>query len=93
MRRYVRENGLSLFFLAIFAITLVGQSFAGRNKYNAVKAEHGGSPVSWWSYVTSTDFGGSVMENWQSEFLQFLALYPGNDLVHPEGLERVEGPR
>ena len=71
MRRYVRENGLSLFFLAIFAITLVGQSFAGRNKYNAVKAEHGGSPVSWWSYVTSTDFGGSVMENRQSEFLQF----------------------
>jgi hypothetical protein len=71
MRRFVRENGLSLFFFAIFAITLVGQSFAGRNTYNAVQAEHGGYPVSWWSYVTSTDFGGSVMENWQSEFLQF----------------------
>jgi len=93
MRRYVRENGLSLFFLAIFAITLVGQSFAGRNKYNAVKAEHGGSPVSWWSYVTSTDFGGSVMENWQSEFLQFSLFILATIWVHPEGLERVEGPR
>ena len=71
MRRFVRENGLSLFFFAIFAIALVGQSFAGRNAYNAVQTEHGGAPVSWWSYVTSTDFGGSVMENWQSEFLQF----------------------
>jgi hypothetical protein len=71
MRRFVRENGLSLFFFAIFAMTLVGQSLAGRNKYNAVQAEHGGAPVSWWSYITSTDFGGSVMENWQSEFLQF----------------------
>lgn len=71
MRRFVRENGLSLFFFAIFATTLVGQSFAGRNNYNAVQAEHRESPVSWWSYVTSTDFGGSVMENWQSEFLQF----------------------
>jgi len=71
MKRFVRENGLSLFFFAIFALTLVGQSFAGRNNYNAVQAEHDGAPVSWWSYVTSTDFGGSVMENWQSEFLQF----------------------
>ena len=46
-------------------------SFAGRNAYNAIQAEHGDAQVSWWSYVTSTDFGGSVMENWQSEFLQF----------------------
>ncbi len=71
MRRFARENGLSLFFFGIFAITLIGQSLAGRNKYNAVQAEHGEALVSWWSYVTSTDFGGSVMENWQSEFLQF----------------------
>jgi hypothetical protein len=71
MRRFVRENGLSLFFFGIFALSLLGMSFAGRSTYNAVQAEHGGSPVSWWSYVTSTDFGGSVMENWQSEFLQF----------------------
>ena len=71
MRRFARENGLSLFFFGSFAVTLVGMSFAGRSAYNAVQTEHGGSPVSWWSYVTSTDFGGSVMENWQSEFLQF----------------------
>jgi len=71
MRRFVRENGLSLFFFVIFALTLVGQSFAGRSKYNAIQVEHGDSTISWWSYVTSTDFGGSVMENWQSEFLQF----------------------
>ena len=71
MRRFVRENGLSLFFFAIFALAIVGQSFAGRNAYNAVQTNHGDRPVSWWSYVTSTDFGGAVMENWQSEFLQF----------------------
>jgi hypothetical protein len=71
MRRFARENGLGLFFFAIFAATLAGQSFAGRNAYNAAQAEHGGTPVGWWTYVTSTDFGGAVMENWQSEFLQF----------------------
>ncbi len=71
MRRFARENGLSLFFLTIFLLTLVGQSFAGQHKYNAVQIEHDGEPVSWWSYVTSSGFGSAVMENWQSEFLQF----------------------
>ncbi len=71
MRRFVRENSLSLFFFGVFALSLVGMSFAGRSNYNAVQAEHGDAGLSWWSYVRSTDFGGSVMENWQSEFLQF----------------------
>jgi hypothetical protein len=71
MRRFVRENGLSLFFFIIFLLTLLGQSFAGQHKYNAVQIEHDGTPVSWWSYVTSSGFGSAVMENWQSEFLQF----------------------
>ena len=76
MRRFARENGLSLFFFAIFALTLVGQSFAGRSKYNAVQIEHDAAPVTWWSYVTSSGFGSAVMENWQSEFLQF-SLFVG----------------
>jgi hypothetical protein len=71
MRRFARENSLSLFFLTIFLLTLVGQSFAGQHKYNAVQIEHDGVPVSWWAYVTSSGFGSAVMENWQSEFLQF----------------------
>jgi hypothetical protein len=71
MRRFARENGLSIFFLAIFAVTLIAQSLAGVRAFNAEEVEHGGSPVSWWTYVTSAEFGGAVMENWQSEFLQF----------------------
>jgi hypothetical protein len=62
---------LSLFFGAIFLIALVGQGFAGHQAYNAEQKEHGGSTISWLSYVTSTVYWGSVMENWQSEFLQF----------------------
>jgi hypothetical protein len=71
MRRFVRENGLSLFFAAIFLVTLVGQSFAGQHSYNARQAAHGERAISWWHYVVNPDFGGAVMENWQSEFLQF----------------------
>jgi hypothetical protein len=69
--RWIREQSLTLFFLAIFALSLVGQSFAGLNEFNAGRAEHGGEPYSYWRFVVSSEFGGDVMENWQSEFLQF----------------------
>ena len=71
MRRFVRENGLSLFFLGLFLATVVGQSFAGQHAANAERAERGEQPLSWWSYLVSPEFGGAVLENWQSEFLQF----------------------
>ena len=71
MRRFLFENGLSLFFGAIFLATLVGQSFAGQHAFNEEQLLHDGQPVSWLDYVLSPDFGGAVLENWQSEFLQF----------------------
>jgi len=71
MKTFARENGLSLFFGAIFLATIVAQSFAGNEAYNAEQRAHGASSVSWWEYVTSSDYWGAVMENWQSEFLQF----------------------
>jgi hypothetical protein len=74
MRRWLQEQSLTLFFLAIFALSLVGQSFAGLNDFNAEQAAHGGEQYSYWRFVVSSEFGGDVMENWQSEFLQFSLL-------------------
>ena len=71
MRTVLRQNGLSLFFATIFLVTPLAQSFAGQHSFNAEQAEHGGSLVSWWDYVTSPGYWSAVMENWQSEFLQF----------------------
>jgi hypothetical protein len=71
MRRWAFESSLSLFFLALFLVTLVGQSLAGQRVYNAEAAEHEDPRISYFDYVTSSDFGQAVMENWQSEFLQF----------------------
>jgi hypothetical protein len=71
MKRFARDNGLSLFFLTIFLATLVAQSFAGQHNYNAEQAEHGQQTISWWDYLVTPSFGGAVLENWQSEFLQF----------------------
>ena len=71
MRAFLRENSLSLFFATLFAVTLVAQSFAGQHQYNAEQIAHEAASTSWWDYVRSSHFWGSVMENWQSEFLQF----------------------
>jgi hypothetical protein len=67
----VFENGLSLFFGAIFLVSLGAQSFAGQHAFNADQLAHESQPVSWVDYVLSPEFGGAVLENWQSEFLQF----------------------
>jgi hypothetical protein len=69
--RAVRDNGLSLFFLAIFLLALVGQSIAGLADYNNEQIAHSQETLSYWRYVVSSSFGQAVMENWQSEYLQF----------------------
>jgi len=71
VKRFARDNGLSLFFLALFVGTVGAQSIAGQHAENADLAEHGAQAISWWSYVISPSFAGALMENWQSEFLQF----------------------
>ncbi|MFD1938781.1 MULTISPECIES: DUF6766 family protein [Nonomuraea] len=72
MKRFLRENSLSLFFLLIFALALVGQAFAGRAQFNDRQLVDGGQPVSVVEYVATSDFAVDVAENWQSEYLQFL---------------------
>jgi hypothetical protein len=69
--RTLRDHGLSLFFLAIFVAALMGQSIAGHAEYNNEAIAHSSETLSYWSYVVSPDFGQAVMENWQSEYLQF----------------------
>jgi hypothetical protein len=70
--KFVKENSLSLFFAAIFFAALGGQSAAGQRAYNAEQLAHGGETVSYGHYVTSSHFGQAMLENWQSEWLQFL---------------------
>jgi hypothetical protein len=74
MRRFLRENSLSLVFGLLFLIVLVGQAFAGHADFNEQQLTEGLPPVSLGRYLTSASFGTDVAENWQSEYLQF-ALY------------------
>ena len=74
MRRFLHDDGLVLFFGAIFLLALAGQAVAGFHAFNDDQVADGAPAVPWTTYLTSSDFGADVAENWQSEYLQF-ALY------------------
>jgi len=67
----LRQHALSIFFGAIFLLSLFGQSIAGLAAFNEDQLSHSLPPVSYGAFVTSSDFVVDVAENWQSEFLQF----------------------
>jgi hypothetical protein len=71
VRRYLRENSLGLTFGLLFLVVLVAQAFAGHADYNQQQLTDGLEPISFGRYVTSASFGVDVLENWQSEYLQF----------------------
>jgi uncharacterized protein DUF6766 len=71
LRRFVTLNSLSLFFLVLFLLSAVGESFAGLFAFNAHQSQHGEPTVSYFRYLWSSDFGANMLENWQSEWLQF----------------------
>ena len=74
MRRFLRDNGLSLFFGTIFLLAVLGQAISGLAQYNQQQLGSGADPVSFWAYVTSSSFAVDVAENWQSEYLQFFLM-------------------
>jgi hypothetical protein len=69
--RFVRDNGLSIFFLVIFLASLAGQAIAGHGAFNHDQLLHHGDPISLGRYLTTSEFAADVAENWQSEYLQF----------------------
>jgi len=71
VRRFLRENGLGLTFGALFLGSLIGQALVGHADFNHQAAAHQDATISLGRYLTSSSFWVDVMENWQSEYLQF----------------------
>lgn len=74
MKTYLRNNGLCISFLLLFAGSLIGQIIFGFKEYNKELLEQGAAAVSLSAYLVSGHFLQSTFENWESEFLQ-MALF------------------
>jgi membrane protein implicated in regulation of membrane protease activity len=69
----LRENGLSLVILAVFAACMAAQVWAGRLERNEERRQHGEPSLSLPDYLRSGHFWEATAENWESEFLQMAA--------------------
>lgn len=74
MPKIIHDQALTLVLLSLFIISLAGQSVLGLSKYNEDQLQHGTPPIRYLDYLMSSAFAESVMENWESEFLQ-MAVY------------------
>ncbi|MBA2248307.1 MAG: hypothetical protein H0W23_09265 [Chloroflexia bacterium] len=70
MRRFLRENDLTLVMFGLFILCLIGQFVAGLHVYNESQEALGLANVSGAGYVRTGHFVEAVFENWESEFLQ-----------------------
>jgi hypothetical protein len=81
--RSLRHHGLSIGFGTLFLAAVVAQSIAGHAKYNDEEITHAqllhqsAETLSLGRYVVSSSFAQALMENWQSEYLQFTLYIVG----------------
>lgn len=92
MKKFLRNNSLSLVFLGLFFIALAGQIATGRNEHNEETVDLGGKPLSISEYVTSGHFLQSTFENWESEFLQMALFLIGSMFLYQKGSSESKDP-
>src|SRR5687767_502809 len=99
LRRIWHYHGLSIVLIALFVVTMAGQTWSGWYSYNHDQRAHGEAPVSLTDYVGTGHFGEATFENWESEFLQMafyvlLTIYlyqlGSSESKRPDALELVD---
>jgi hypothetical protein len=70
MRRFLRDQSLTLVTLALFLAFLTAQALTGFRVYNADRTQMDEPEISFSSYLRSGHFVEATFENWESEFLQ-----------------------
>ena len=69
-RSFLKDNGLSIALLMLFAFSVIGHFFAGWGTENEERLQHGDAALGAMAFLASGAFLSSLFENWESEFLQ-----------------------
>jgi len=70
MRRFIRENALSLVLFGLFVASAAGQALSGWHASLEELRQHAEPSVAFTDYLRSGHYISAVFENWESEFLQ-----------------------
>ena len=71
--RYLRDNGLTISLMTLFALCFIGMLWSGWIDESSVLQAHGQGPIGIIDYFFSSSFQSALFENWESEFLQMSA--------------------
>lgn len=63
MKKFLYHNGLSIVFLSLFVLAMVGQIYFGLQEHNKDLVEWGGQKVDLWAYFQSGHFFEATFEN------------------------------
>jgi hypothetical protein len=69
-----RNNNLSIVLFLLFITSLAGHALSGWRADAEERRRHGEHELSFGTFLRSPEFGETVFENWESEFLQ-MAFY------------------
>jgi hypothetical protein len=92
VKRFLRDNSLSLVMLGLFALFLFAQSVTGLNVYNDDQREHGEATISYPEYLRTGHFVEATFENWESEYLQMGAYVVFTAFLFQRGSSESKDP-
>jgi hypothetical protein len=67
---WIRDRGLTLVLILMFALSMAGQLATGLAEHNAEQRDHGQPIVTLAEYLNTGHPWEALFENWESEFLQ-----------------------
>lgn len=71
---WLRDNGLAIALFTLFAVSVVGQGWAGWLAQNEELVRDGLAPQTLGAFLAGGEFNSTLFENWESEFLQMWAF-------------------
>src|SRR5688500_8119639 len=90
--KWLKNNGLSITFFALFLFSIVGQAVTGLHEHNREMLEEGGAAISMSQYLISGHFLQSTFENWESEFLQMAVFVIFTMFLYQKGSSESKDP-
>jgi hypothetical protein len=89
---FLRDHGLSLVLVGLFAVTLAGQALTGWIEHNVTERDHLRPGVSFAGYLGTGHFWEATGENWESGFLQMAAFVLLTTFLYQKGSAESKRP-
>lgn len=92
MKKFLRNNGLSVVLLLCFLAFWGGQTLVGWHDYNEGQQQHREPQITLVKYLSTGHFVEATFENWESEFLQMAAYVFFTTFLFQKGSAESKDP-